>query len=220
MLTAHLGSLDAGHVLFGQAGTVQGLLRVLSVALEHLRLQLRAHRRHVARSVEDREEMSSWWRPYPEHFSFISERRESGEAPWPFGASCGFRDAHRSLIIHYDPKHKCKLTERFKHMFNIRWLVCNHGNIINMILLNLPGVKKCLGCVWKVSHATMCSPGKEMNNTWREFLWRQSQTFSLFLSYFSTVQYRCVDKDQQSFYTTQRNKQRKTHTHTHSCKCS
>lgn len=37
-LTAHLGSLDAGHVLFGQAGAVQGLLGVVSVALEHLRL--------------------------------------------------------------------------------------------------------------------------------------------------------------------------------------
>lgn len=67
MLTAHLGSLDTGHVLFGQAGTVQGLLGVLSVALEHLRLQLRADRRGAARPVEDREEgkMSSWWRPYP-----------------------------------------------------------------------------------------------------------------------------------------------------------
>lgn len=99
MLAAHLGSLDAGHVLFGQAGTVQGLLRVLSVALEHLRLQLRADRRRVARSVEDREEvqMSSWWRPYPQQLSFISERRESGEALWPCG---GLRDAHRSLIIH------------------------------------------------------------------------------------------------------------------------
>lgn len=108
MLTAHLGSLDAGHVLFGQAGTVQGLLGVLSVALEHLRLQLRADRRGAARPVEDREEgkMSSWWRPYPKIFSFICGRRESGEAPWPFGASSRSRDAHRSLIIHSNPKHK------------------------------------------------------------------------------------------------------------------
>lgn len=82
---------------------MQGLLRVLSVALEHLRLQLRADRRGVARSVEDREEvqMSS------KHFSFISEHGESGEALWPFGASSGFRDAHRSLIIHSNPKHRC-----------------------------------------------------------------------------------------------------------------
>lgn len=40
---------------------MQGLLGVLSVALEHLRLQLRADRRGVARSAEDREgvQMSS-----------------------------------------------------------------------------------------------------------------------------------------------------------------
>lgn len=54
LLTAHLCSLDTGHVLFGQAGTVQRLLGVLSVALEHLRLQLRAHRRSVPCSAEDR----------------------------------------------------------------------------------------------------------------------------------------------------------------------
>lgn len=63
LLTAHLGSLDTGHVLFGQAGAVQGLLGVLSVALEHLRLQLCADRRSVPCSAEDRQEvpMSSRW---------------------------------------------------------------------------------------------------------------------------------------------------------------
>lgn len=79
LLTAHLGSLDTGHVLFGQAGTVQGLLGVLSVALQHLRLQLGADRPSVPGSAEDRQKapMSSrWQRSYPKHFSFISEHGE------------------------------------------------------------------------------------------------------------------------------------------------
>lgn len=40
----YLGLLDAGHVLFGQAGAVQGLLWIVFVALQHLGLQLRAQR--------------------------------------------------------------------------------------------------------------------------------------------------------------------------------
>lgn len=42
MASAYLGLLDTGYVLFGQAGAEQGLLMVLSVALEHLRLQFSA----------------------------------------------------------------------------------------------------------------------------------------------------------------------------------
>lgn len=39
-----LSLLHTGHVLFGQAGAVQGLLWIFSVALEHLGLQVSAHR--------------------------------------------------------------------------------------------------------------------------------------------------------------------------------
>lgn len=51
-LTYLLGLLDTGHVLFGQAGAVQGLLWILSVALEHLGLQLSAHGRSLPRSTQ------------------------------------------------------------------------------------------------------------------------------------------------------------------------
>lgn len=47
-----LGLLDTGHVLSGQAGAVQGLLWILSVALQHLGLQLGAHRRRLSRSAQ------------------------------------------------------------------------------------------------------------------------------------------------------------------------
>lgn len=79
LVTAHLGSLDTGHVFFGQAGTVQGLLGVLPVALEHFRLQLRADRRGVPCSAGDRQvgPMSSRWkRSDPKRFNFIFEHRE------------------------------------------------------------------------------------------------------------------------------------------------
>lgn len=49
-LPAYLGLLDTSDVLPGQAGAVQGLLRVLCVALEHLRLQLSAQRPGVTGS--------------------------------------------------------------------------------------------------------------------------------------------------------------------------
>lgn len=94
VLAAHLGSLDTGHVLLGQAGTVQGLLRVLSVALEHLRLQLRADRRGVACSVEDREEVhmsSPRWRTYHSILaSFLSAARAVKHCgPWVPAAGSG-----------------------------------------------------------------------------------------------------------------------------------
>lgn len=49
----YLGLLDAGHVLFGQARAVKGLLWVFSVALEHLGLQLSAQRRSLPRSARE-----------------------------------------------------------------------------------------------------------------------------------------------------------------------
>lgn len=49
-LLAYLGLLDTSHVLPGQAGAEQGLLWVLCVALEHLRLQLSTQRPGVTGS--------------------------------------------------------------------------------------------------------------------------------------------------------------------------
>lgn len=91
LLTAHLSSLDTGHVLFGQAGTVQGLLGVLSVALKHLRLQLRADRCSAPCSIKERR----WQRSYPKHFSSVSEDGERlVKHCSSSGASGKFRDAH------------------------------------------------------------------------------------------------------------------------------
>lgn len=53
MAHAYLGLLDTGHVLFGQARAMQGLLWVFSVALEHLGLQLSAQRRSLPRSTQE-----------------------------------------------------------------------------------------------------------------------------------------------------------------------
>lgn len=75
---------------------MQRLLRVLSVALEHLRLQLGADRSSVPGSAEegqtdregDRQEVpmsSGWQRSYSKHFGFISEhdgRRVKHRALW------------------------------------------------------------------------------------------------------------------------------------------
>lgn len=49
-LCALLGLLDTVHVLFGQVGAVKRLLSILSVALEHLGLQLSAHGRRKSGS--------------------------------------------------------------------------------------------------------------------------------------------------------------------------
>lgn len=119
-------------------------------------------------------------------------------------------NTHAHIQVHSDP---------LKHMFNIRWLMWLAETVQTLVqpyvneddLIKPQRCEKCLGCIWKVSHATMCSPGKEMNNTCREFLWSQSQTSFFFISFHK--QHRCVDKDLHSFYRTQRKKQRKTPTH-------
>lgn len=109
-LLAYLGLLDTSHVLPGQAGAEQGLLWVLCVALEHLRLQLSTQRPGVTGSGQGNTRQSD------------GSEQKSGDSASSLVTSCSNKSTAKaetgSSCKNSPSKHFCCMSDFMKSHIN------------------------------------------------------------------------------------------------------